>query len=218
MIERIKYPRSSHLPWSEGVTDDDRIIDSVISFMGHDVVVTEKLDGENTTIYSDGHVHARSTDSMSHLSQAWVRALAGRIAHDIPASMRVCGENVYARHSIAYGALDTYFYVFGVFEGVMCLSWDDVATLSALLGLQAVPVLYRGVWDEPAVRACQTGVSRLGGAQEGYVVRLAAAFAIDEHHVSLAKFVRAGHVMTDAVHWKRAAIVPNRLVKHDDRH
>ena len=176
------------------------------------MVVTEKLDGENTTLYPDGYMHARSLDFRSHESQAWVRALAGRIARDIPTTMRVCGENVYAKHSIGYEALDSYFYAFGIFEGDTSLSWDEVEAYSEMLDLQTVPVLYRGVWDEVAVRACYTGTSRFGGVQEGYVVRLARSFTIDEYPVALAKFVRANHVQTGAAHWRSQTVVPNKLV------
>lgn len=213
MNSRTKYPRSFHLPWSLGATDDDKTLDSVDHFVGQEVVVTEKLDGENTSIYPDGYVHARSLDSRSHESQDWVRALAGRIARDIPATMRVCGENVFARHSIAYEALDTYFLVFALFEGDLSLSWDEVEAYSEMLGLQTVPVLYRGVWDEAAVKACYSGTSRMGGVQEGYVVRLAKSFTLDEYPTSLAKFVRADHVATGAAHWKSAAVVPNKLAR-----
>lgn len=208
---RTKYPRSFHFPWSLGATDDDKTLGTVEHFVGCDVVVTEKLDGECTTLYPDGYMHARSLDSKSHESQAWVRALAGRIARDIPSTMRVCGENVFARHSIGYEALNSYFHVFGIFEGNLSLSWDEVEAYSGMLGLQTVPVLYRGVWDEQAVKACYTGTSRYGGIQEGYVVRLARAITIDEYPVALAKFVRANHVQSGAAHWRSQAVVPNKL-------
>jgi hypothetical protein len=210
-INRYKYPRSYHLPWSEGATDDDKTLTSVSHFLGQEVVVSCKLDGENTTLYPDGYMHARSLDSKSHESQAWVRALAGRIARDIPTTMRVCGENVFARHSIGYEALNSYFHVFGIFEGNLSLSWDEVEAYSEMLGLQTVPVLYRGVWDEQAVKACYTGTSRYGGVQEGYVVRLARSFTIDEYPVALAKFVRQGHVDPNSKHWAHTTIIPNRL-------
>lgn len=50
---RYKYPRTPHLPWSPGATKDDvRCINTEI-FTGKRVVITEKMDGENTTLYSD---------------------------------------------------------------------------------------------------------------------------------------------------------------------
>jgi len=210
-IKRYKYPRSYHLPWSEGATDDDKTLTSADHFVGQEVVVSCKLDGENTSIYPDGHIHARSLDSQPHDSRNWVRALVAQIAWDIPATMRVCGENVFARHSIAYEALDTYFLVFALFEGELSLSWDEVEAYSEMLGLQTVPVLYRGMWDEKAVKACYTGRSRYGGIQEGYVVRLARSFTIDEYPMALAKFVRRGHVDPNSKHWAHTAITPNRL-------
>lgn len=41
-----KYPRTPHLPWSGTISDDDKKLDSVKSFIGREVIVTEKLDGE----------------------------------------------------------------------------------------------------------------------------------------------------------------------------
>lgn len=208
---RKKYPRSFHLPWSLGATDDDKTLSSTDHFVGQEVVVTEKLDGENTSIYPDGYVHARSLDSRHHESQNWVRALAGKIARDIPSTMRICGENVFAKHSIGYEALKSFFFTFGIFEGDVSLSWDEVVAYSEMLELETVPVLYRGVWDETAVKACYTGVSRFGSVQEGYVVRLAKSFSMDEYPVSLAKFVRANHVAEGTAHWRSQSVAPNKL-------
>ena len=74
MILRTKYPRTFHLPWSEGKSDDDKVLSDDSQFNGKYVVVTEKMDGENTTIYSDGYVHARSVDSRSKPWQSWLQA------------------------------------------------------------------------------------------------------------------------------------------------
>lgn len=204
-----KYPRTPHLPWSPGATSDDVYLVDVSHFDGREIVVTEKMDGENTTIHSGGS-HARSIDSKAHLSRTHVAALAGRIAHELPPGFRIVGENLYAKHSIAYSALPAYFLVFSVQDGDVSLSWDDTEAYADMLGLVTVPVLWRGLWDETAVRACYTGVSRCGGVQEGYVVRLADSFSLDDFGRSVAKFVRAGHVQTDE-HWMAKAVVPNRL-------
>jgi hypothetical protein len=44
-----KYPRTPHLSFSPGVTEDDLKLDRQHIFANCQVVVTEKLDGENTT-------------------------------------------------------------------------------------------------------------------------------------------------------------------------
>lgn len=216
MSTATKYPRTFHAPWSLGRTDDDKTHTAKTMdkfFAGREVVVTEKADGENTTIYHGGRTHARSLDSKSHPSRDWLRAFAAQIGMDIPEGWRVCGENVYARHSIGYTALPSYFLVFGIYDDRnVCLSWDDTVEWCGLLGLQHVPVLYRGVWDEKAIAACYIGVSHFGGVQEGYVIRDAAAFAYDDFWCHNAKFVREDHVQTDN-HWMQSEIVPNTLAK-----
>ena len=120
-----KYPRTFHLPWSRSRTDDDKILRTVRHFEGKEVVVTEKLDGENTTLYRN-HIHARSLDSKDHASRHWVKMLHGTISFHIPEGWRICGENVYALHSIYYEQLTSYFYVFSIWnENNECLSWDE---------------------------------------------------------------------------------------------
>ncbi|GEB34530.1 MULTISPECIES: RNA ligase family protein [Brevibacillus] len=205
-----KYPRTFHLPWSRSKTDDDRILRDTRHFVGKEIVVTEKLDGENTSLYRD-YLHARSIDSRDHPSRHWIKMLHGSIAHHLPPGYRICGENVFAKHSIFYEELSSYFYLFSVWDDRnVCLSWDDTLEWAELLGLQTPPVLYRGPWDEEKVRACYTRQSVFGGEQEGYVVRLTASFAYADFKYSAAKFVRKNHVQTDQ-HWMAKAVEPNQL-------
>ena len=209
---RVRYPRTFHLPWSPGRSSDDRVMDDPdAAFSGSEVVVTEKLDGENTTFYRD-YLHARSVDYSPHPSRDRVRALHAAIAHDIPDRWRICGENLYAVHSIAYAELPSYFLVFSIWnERNECLPWDDTVQWAQLLGLYTVPVISRGIWNEEHVRLSD-GVtkSQLSGDREGYVVRLTAGFHYRAFRRSVAKYVRKDHVTTDD-HWKAREVVPNRL-------
>ena len=43
----VKYQRTYHCPWSQGITDDDRVHKNMSRFEGKRVIVTEKMDGEN---------------------------------------------------------------------------------------------------------------------------------------------------------------------------
>ena len=204
----IKYPRTMYLPGSPGTTSDDRILASIDHLLGQHVLITEKLDGENTTMYSD-HIHARSLDSANHPSRTMVKALHGEIAHEIPAGWRVCGENVYAKHSIFYDNLQAYFYAFSVWDETnTALSWRETVAYLDILGLQHVPVLFEGVLTEDVLDKQVKGLNL--EKQEGFVVRLAAPFKYEDFGTSVAKWVRKGHVQTDQ-HWMQAAIVPNRL-------
>ncbi|MFF4656214.1 RNA ligase family protein [Streptomyces sp. NPDC001381] len=203
---RASYPRTPHLPWSPGVSADDVRAGGVSGFLGREVVVTEKLDGENTTLYADG-LHARSVDSAHHPSRAWVKALQGRVGARIPAGWRVCGENMYARHSIPYDTLDGYFYGFSVWdEHDRCLGWDETVRFLRRLGVPVPPVWWRGVFDERVLRRLRVETGR----QEGYVVRTVEGFARGDFAERVAKWVRPGHVTT-GTHWMHAPVVPNGL-------
>ncbi|WP_334212711.1 RNA ligase family protein [Falsirhodobacter sp. 20TX0035] len=103
-----KYGRTFHLPSSPGATSDDKIMSSLKGLMVDDLIVTEKIDGENTTIHRGGS-HARSPDSRHHPSRDWLKAFAAGISPRLSEGERIVGENFYARHSIPYDALPSYF-------------------------------------------------------------------------------------------------------------
>jgi len=206
MERRQKYPRTLHLPWSPGATSDDKRLCSLDHFEGKEVVVTEKMDGENTTLYRDG-LHARSLDSRHHPSRDWVKGFQAGLAWALPSGMRVCGENLFARHSIPYDALDSFFLGFSVWRENTCLSWDDTMDWFEKLGISPVPVLDRGIFDSKRLQKLHSGESP---TSEGYVVRLATAFELEDFAQSVAKFVRENHVQTDQ-HWAHSMIIPNAL-------
>ncbi|MFF4923401.1 RNA ligase family protein [Kitasatospora sp. NPDC001261] len=211
---RVHYPRTPHLPWSPGAAADDVRAGDLSALAGAEVVVTEKLDGENTTLYRDG-LHARSLDSAHHPSRAWVKGLQSRIAPRIPDGWRICGENLFARHSIPYTDLESWFYGFSVWtggadggdlDGDHCLDWDDTVRFLRRLGVPVPRVLWRGRYDERALRALRLDLDR----QEGYVVRTVRGFSRAEFGERVAKWVRPRHVRTDT-HWMHAAVVENGL-------
>ena len=209
---RVKYPRTYHLPWSPGVSSDDRKWEpSTLDFYNQtkpEVVVTVKMDGENTTMYRDG-LHARSLDYDPHESRNWIKAIHSRLAHDIPEGWRVCGENLYAKHSILYTALPGYFLVFGIWNRAnLCLSWDQTVEWAALLELPTVPVLYRGPWNQKLIEAITLDTDK----HEGYVVRPSAPFHFRNFRKVVGKWVRESHVQTHGG-WKRRAVEPNKLMR-----
>ena len=202
-----KYPRTLHLPFSQGVGSDDKVLTTLDHFEGREVVVTIKYDGENTSLYRDGF-HARSLDSRHHPSRDWLKSFHATFAHDIPDGFRVCGENLYAQHSIAY-ELTSYFKGFSVWHEDTALSWDDTLEFFQLLGIEPVDVIYRGAFSETQLK--QLAASLDTKTQEGFVVRLATAFCYEDFAASVAKWVRPNHVQTDE-HWMHRPVVPNRLL------
>ncbi|HXB68091.1 MAG TPA: RNA ligase family protein [Candidatus Acidoferrales bacterium] len=206
--DRVKYPRTYHLPWSPGRTDDDRVLEDTSLFNGRRVIITEKMDGENTTMYAD-YIHARSLDSNSHPSRGWVKNLHAQIRPAISPGWRICGENLFAQHTLHYIDLPTYFMIFSIWdENNTCLSWDETLLYAGVLGLATVPVLFDGLWDEAYASNLADTMDLT--KREGYVVRLADAFPYGAFRRSVAKFVRAAHAGTSH-NWMMQAVVKNQI-------
>lgn len=198
----MKYPRTYHLPWSPGASSDDKIIDSIAHLLGKTVVITEKLDGENTSMFSH-KIHARSEDSRNHPSRSWVKGLWGELSHRIPINMQICGENMYAKHSIYYDRLSTYFYGFALFVPGKVLSWEETLKVLRQVGIEPVPTLYIGPFTEGLIRELLLEPkfkAAFGDELEGYVVRPVEEFNMYHFDRYVLKYVRKDHVQTD-VHW-----------------
>ncbi len=202
-----KYARSFHLPWSLGTTSDDRISKSVDSLIGINIVITEKLDGSNTAFTKNG-VYGRSHVEFTRNPwdiKSW--DIWNRISRNIDEDVYIFGEGMYGIHSIEYSNLKSYFYIFGVRDNNIWISWDQVEEYSYLLDIPTVPVLFKGVVSsEKELKDLTESLSKepsaLGGLREGIVVRNADIFHNDDFSDNLMKWVRKGHVQTDQ-HWTR---------------
>jgi hypothetical protein len=204
----VKYPRTMHLPWSQGMHSDDKMLQNCNHFEGKEVVVSVKWDGENTTMYTD-HIHARSIDSKNHASRNWVKGFWGSICGDIPVGWRICGENLFAKHSIEYANLESYFTGFSIWnDRNRRLDWDEMLEWFKLLNIVPPTELYRGVYDEKKIRALWS--DSLYDTMEGYVMTTVEGFDYKDFHERAAKFVRKNHVQT-VQHWRHAKLIPNKL-------
>lgn len=209
-MERTKYPRTYHFPFSPGMTSDDKVLKAYRGFCGQEVVVTEKMDGENTTIYMD-YFHARSIDSQHRSYRDWVKRFQCEIGYKIPTGWRVCGENLFARHSISYDNLMSYFYGFSIWdENNVALCWDDTLMWFEELGITPVNELYRGIFSIDKMKEIADKLDTT--KQEGFVCRVVGEIPYDSFNELVAKWVRPCHVTTED-HWMHQAIIPNQLWK-----
>lgn len=203
---RMKYPRTYHMPFSQALAGDDKFVDNPDMFNNKEVVVTLKMDGENTSMYNSC-IHARSLDSQNHPSRDWVKRWHNTFAHDIPNNMRICGENLYAKHSIEYKDLKSYFYGFSIWVGNECLDWDSTLEWFQLFNITPVEEIYKGIYNEEKILNAYKVHSN---EHEGFVIRNSKSFKYDEFSDNVAKFVRKNHVQTDD-HWMNSKITPNKL-------
>jgi hypothetical protein len=214
-----KYPSTPHLPFSPGVNSDDVQLADCHNILNAEVVITEKLDGGNCCI-KDGQVYARTHsqpathDSFSAVKQL-VRGLPPGILQE---GTELFGENMQAVHSIEYGNLQSFFYVFAVRQAGWWLPWDDVVELAGALGLPTAPILFRGTLRSPdelqallEEKAQQPSSVGAGTNPEGFVVRRCEGFAEASFAGHIAKYVRANHIQTGDSwkrRWKKASLGP----------
>lgn len=171
----------------------------------------------NCTMYND-YIHARSIDSSSHLSRNWVKGLWSQISYLLDDNMRICGENVYAKHSIQYDNLESYFYMFSMWIDNTCLSWDETIEYSTILGLKTVPVIYRGTFDYNEIMKSFKSFD-YPNKHEGFVIRLSDSFNYFDFKKSVAKYVSPEFkaMLNDSHgHWISKQIIPNKLKKDDN--
>ena len=161
------------------------------NYFANDILV------HNCSIYSD-YLHARSVDGRHHWTRDWLKNYASSFQHDIPEGMRICGENLYAKHSIEYNELESFFYGFSMWNNEDCLSWSETSTYFKLLNIIPVPVLYEGVFDESKISEICNSLN--WGKCEGAVLRNAESFKYRDFKKNVAKFVRPNHVQT-IKHW-----------------
>ena len=217
-FEKYKFPRIAHCPWSESISNDDKLHPDMSIFDGQEVIATIKHDGENTNI-SKEYIHARSLEYPPHESRTWMRQFWNTLRNDIPDGFRISGENLFAKHSIHYHHLKSYFYVFMIWdEKNTAFSWDDTIYWAELLGLTLVDTFYRGPFDRYQIHTAYDAYCKQSkDPVEGYVIRLSKEIPyneIDKNRClkSMCKWVRKNHVTTDE-HWMSQTIVPNELNK-----
>ena len=130
-----------------------------------------------------------------------------------------------AVHSITYGGLRSYFYLFGVLNRRrgLWLSWSKVTHIAKLLGIPTVPLVcgpkcFESLDELKALLQREASqASRLSGPDsdqrpEGFVVRHSNGFPAEKFSRCIAKYVRKNHIQTPAsrhafkAQWKKSKL------------
>ena len=219
-MDSPKYNRTFHFPWSEGATNDDKIAPSIDSLLNVDIIITEKMDGSNTSLEANGCFARTHAGPPTHPSFDSLKALHSSIKYKIPNNMQFFGEWCFALHSIANNELPGYFLIFNVRDltssDIVWYSWEDVELWAAELEVSTVPVLFKGLVKtkqelQELVESFMIQPSMCGGIREGVVVRVARQFHDFEFSQCVMKCVRANHVDPNNEHWKHKEVVRNKL-------
>lgn len=213
----IKFPRTYHLPWSEGASNDDHML-SYDQFENHffetEYVLTEKIDGQNI-VFHNGEVYCRSPNSSftRHPSINYAKTYCARLPHF---SGRLFFENVSYVHSIEYPKLPTKMFLIGGTDihladnnrgpGIdteTVWSIDRTIEFAKEYDLVHVPIIHKAKTDVLTLFYNLMG-KRIPIHTEGYVIRSSNSFDINQYRYNVAKFVRSNHVTTDE-HWLETA-------------
>ena len=231
MSQSEKYGRTYHFPFSPGTTSDDRINYEYWSDIQkiNKLIVTEKLDGENTClnqfgVFARSHVAPTIHPWAAYLKQRWEL-----IKNDL-GELEIFGENLYAIHSIEYPNIDQHFFVFAVRHGKLWLSWEEVKFYAKLLDFETVPEIltinkpYEQNFFESKILEIIRGASSFGSmdvitnkpcTMEGIVCRNTGEYFIDSFKNNVFKYVRKDHVKSDehwTKNWKRAKLKWERQI------
>jgi len=232
MNQSEKYPRTFHYPFSLGTTSDDRINYDYWSDLQKikNIVHTEKLDGENTCLNKYG-VFARSHAApTSHPWANYLKVKWNIMKHDL-SNLEIFGENLYAIHSIEYLNLEQHFFVFGIRENGVWLSWEETKFYAKLFDFEIVPEIeisqvntdkeqYENnvlsiIKNKSKFNSFDTYLNQ-EASMEGIVTRNIEAYDNADFANNVFKYVRKNHVKTGKHwrnNWKRTKLVWERKAK-----
>lgn len=238
-----KMPSMKHLPWSQEEARQQKWLSESEAeemfkpdkeeIMNH-IIITEKMDGANACLTGD-KVYARSHSGEPHREE-WdylKKRHREELMHKIPDSMAIFGEYLYAKHSIKYKDLPAYFLVFGIYykPDNAWMPWHEVRAISKEIGLPTVPVIANlrltshesfldignefQTYQDSLPDRMPKGESHYGDTREGYVVRNAKSFHINNLDKNMAKCVRKNHVQTEELHWRKGGETPKNELKQN---
>lgn len=212
-----KYNRTFHMPWSPGATNDDKISKDLGSLIGNEIVITEKMDGSNTSLEYNGCFARTHSGPPTHVSFDALKAKHACIKQKIPEGVQLFGEWCFALHSIEYQELPGYFLMFNVRDigKQKWASWDEVTMWAEEVEVPTVPVLFKGTISykeelQELVESFMNQPSNCGGLREGVVARIVQEFSDESFDKCVLKCVRSNHVQTTE-HWKDLELIKNKL-------
>jgi len=203
----MKYKRTLHASFSPEIHSDDKVQFDLSELIGVEVVITEKADGGNTgfdvnNIYGRTHSLPTNCPTFDFIKNVHYYPKI----HLLNKDYMYFGENMYAIHSIVYTKLKDYFYLFNIQNKNKIISFNKMLQEAERLKFKTVPVIFKGVFkSEKEIEMFMSSEinkeSFWGGAREGFVLRVADEFNIDDFSKKIIKYVRKGHVQSDK-HWK----------------
>ena len=151
-------------------------------------------------VANDGNVYVRKMRRLLD-DKAFYEGIIGlsRQANDAPVYVfgEIFGKGV---QDLTYGFDKPEFRVFDISVGDNFLAYDDFVLAAACLGLETVPLLYRGPFGETVLKEFVDGKTTFGEAciREGIVIRAVDGGSHDIHGRMIAKMVSEDYLLRKA--------------------
>ena len=219
----FKFPTTPHLAL---LGDVDIRGDKVMSelerdaFLGHKLVVEEKIDGANLGISFDssGNIHAQNRGaylSLPGLGQwkklsEWLSLKEDILFDHLIDRYILFGEWCYAQHSVFYDRLPDWFLGFDIYDKQVghFLSRDKRDAFLQEMGISKIPFIAQDHFTFSELKEFLS-FSKLGDQlAEGLYLR----FDQDNLLVQRAKLVRPDFIQSIEQHWSQSGIKKNRVV------
>lgn len=213
-----KYPKTYHLAGSKGIEDTDSVPFSAI--LNTKLVIEEKVDGSCVGIAFDQGkpiIKHRNQDVRGEqwdLLKAWVSEHEEELYDKLEERYIMYGEWLYARHTISYDCLPSYFLEYDIFDTLSgkFLSTPNRKLLLANTSVTSVKVLATECFRIPQDIVKLFGQSnyRLNGPMEGLYLKLEDS----EKVVSRYKYIDKGfldQILSSGTHWMSRTLVKNLL-------
>ncbi len=218
----FKFPSTPHLTT---LGDIDIRNDKVMSeserdtFLQHDLVVEEKVDGTNLGISFDagGNLRVQNRGAYLHLPASgqwqklgeWMALRTEELFDNLTDQYILFGEWCYARHSVFYGRLPDWFLGFDIYDKRIgrFLSTRRRDSFLNILNIARVPTIAHGRFTLADLEKLLSQSKLSDRPAEGLYLHLDQGKWLGQR----AKLVRPQFMQTMEQHWSRSAITPNRL-------
>jgi len=204
MDNRENWVSHPSIPYLDNSPSQGRLGIFLSAFIGEHITVTEKMDGEITSLYKSGYFHSRSLTRTPHWSRTRFSAKALEYALILKDGESLVFENMQGTHTVEYNDLESYHYLLYFIRGRVVRSVKETTKTAEANGLTMPTVLFSGVLKS------HRDLVGLAGYREGYVIRLSRSFPYDQLSRFSGKCVVGGFVQSDE-HWFAGRKKENQL-------
>lgn len=217
-----KFPSTPHLAvLGTNVVRDDKVMSETQrdTFLQHELVVEEKVDGANLGISFDslGNIKVQNRGAYLHFPYSgqwkklneWLAPKNDLLFEILKDQYILFGEWCYAQHSVHYDHLPDWFLGFDIFhvKNLKFFSCQRRDRIFQEIDISKVPLIEKGYFSFTEIKNLLSNSCLSDKTAEGIYLRLDEGDWLSQR----AKLVRPEFIQSIEDHWSKKRIKPNRL-------